>query len=545
MQPDVDFIAAQEAAERATLDAIRAGLGTEDEARLVAEAAELLGMQDQEPDPSCLPTLTPADIPISGTYAEVEDGAVGGVAVQWCDQPTNGVIYIKLAFDATKLPEELLPLFPLFAALLGSVGAGGHGYRQLAAALETCSGGISMGTVVQTDIHDTQQFATRLQMSTHCLPRNLDTALGLLAAVVGETGFDSSEEDRIETLVTSGATGMVQSLQGSGHSYAAKLAAAPLSPGNALSNQLYGLPAVMYAARLSSRLNPAVAADDRAELHEELRDAMRLVGKALLHSGGLRVAVNAERQHFAAVERTLASVLLPALPSPSAAAVSLAAAGGLGERLSAVAAQTSGVLPVLDGSEPAYFQLPVQCHYAAQCFAAPAYTDPDTAALRVLAQVMQANVVHREVREKGGAYGGGAGCGGGLFQFYSYRDPRAAETLTAFRSAVEWAVADGGAAISDRMIDEAKLAIFGSVDAPTAPAAKGSGQFHRGLTPEMAQASRECLLRADRAVLVAAASRYLDGGTGVAARSVVLGPESTALPASEPWKVMSLNALFE
>ena len=61
----------------------------------------------------------------------------------------------------------------------------------------------------------------------------------------------------------------------------------------------------------------------------------------------------------------------------------------------------------------------------------------------------------------------------------------------------------------------------------------------------MAQASRECLLRADRTVLVAAASRYLDGGTGVVARSVVLGPESTALPGSEPWKVMSLNALFE
>ena len=32
---------------------------------------------------------------------------VSGVPVQWCDQPTNGVIYIKLAFDASKLPEEL------------------------------------------------------------------------------------------------------------------------------------------------------------------------------------------------------------------------------------------------------------------------------------------------------------------------------------------------------------------------------------------------------------------------------------------------------
>ena len=173
---------------------------------------------------------------------------------------------------------------------------------------------------------DTQQFSTGLQMSTHCLPRNLDTALvrfshrafwrrqrsfcppptplcmafgasadsawpqGLLAAVVGETGFESSEEDRIETLVTSGATGMVESLQGSGHSYASKLAAAPLSPGNTLSNQLYGLPAVMYAAKLSAGLNPAAAADDRAELHAQLRDAMRLVGQALLHNGGLRCA---------------------------------------------------------------------------------------------------------------------------------------------------------------------------------------------------------------------------------------------------------------
>lgn len=41
--------------------------------------------------------------------------------------------------------------------------------------------------------------------------------------------------------------------------------------------------------------------------------------------------------------------------------------------------------------------------------------------LCVLARMMTAKFLHREIREKGGAYGGGARIGGGLFSFYSYR----------------------------------------------------------------------------------------------------------------------------
>lgn len=35
--------------------------------------------------------------------------------------------------------------------------------------------------------------------------------------------------------------------------------------------------------------------------------------------------------------------------------------------------------------------------------------------------MMTAKFLHGEIREKGGAYGGGARMGGGLFSFYSYR----------------------------------------------------------------------------------------------------------------------------
>ena len=41
--------------------------------------------------------------------------------------------------------------------------------------------------------------------------------------------------------------------------------------------------------------------------------------------------------------------------------------------------------------------------------------------LRVLARLMTNRFLHRQIREKGGAYGAGARYGSGIFSFYSYR----------------------------------------------------------------------------------------------------------------------------
>lgn len=48
--------------------------------------------------------------------------------------------------------------------------------------------------------------------------------------------------------------------------------------------------------------------------------------------------------------------------------------------------------------------------------------------------------MHREIREKGGAYGGFAHSGShGCFAFYSYRDPNTLSTIEQFQKAVAWA----------------------------------------------------------------------------------------------------------
>jgi Zn-dependent M16 (insulinase) family peptidase len=250
----------------------------------------------------------------------------------------------------------------------------------------------------------------------------------------------------------------------------------------------------------------------------------------------MRIAVNAERKDFGAIESALEGVLLAALPPPAATPP----IPPIPAELAAWLRQNVDGVRFGEYSVHSYFALPIQVNYAAQCFAAPTYTDPNSAPLRVLAQVMQANVVHREVREKGGAYGGGCGCSDGIFNFYSYRDPHSLETLGAFRRAVEWASAGGGRAISDRMIDEAKLQIFGSVDAPSSPAAKGGAQFVRGITPEMMQASRERLLGVDRAALVCASQQYLFSAD---ARVCIFGPEGKGPEDDLSWDIHDITKL--
>jgi Zn-dependent M16 (insulinase) family peptidase len=92
----------------------------------------------------------------------------------------------------------------------------------------------------------------------------------------------------------------------------------------------------------------------------------------------------------------------------------------------------------------------------------------DAPALSLLASVLTDRFLHREIREKGGAYGGGASHSAtdGYFSFSSYRDPNCAQTLDAFRASIEWICDGSKPAISQRELDEALLSVFSDFDRP-------------------------------------------------------------------------------
>ena len=153
----------------------------------------------------------------------------------------------------------------------------------------------------------------------------------------------------------------------------------------------------------------------------------------------------------------------------------------------------------------------VPVSYVTRIFKTVPYSHPDSAHLIVLAKLLRAGYLHREIREKGGAYGGLASCDieGGLFSLLSYRDPHIIRTLGVYDDAAAWAA---GGSFSDESIKEAQLSVFGDIDRPLSPGSRGIHEFannRQGLTLEKRQKLRQQILATSRADLKRVAQQYL------------------------------------
>jgi hypothetical protein len=141
----------------------------------------------------------------------------------------------------------------------------------------------------------------------------------------------------------------------------------------------------------------------------------------------------------------------------------------------------------------------------------------------VLAKLLRAEFLHREIREKGGAYGGLASYNAeaGVFSLLSYRDPHLLRTLQVYDQAIDWAAAGQ---FDSESVKEAILAVFSDLDKPLSPAGVGAQEFanlRQGMTLEMRNRMRQQLLQVDAEVLQAVAAKYLQ--QGLSAVSVLAG----------------------
>lgn len=174
----------------------------------------------------------------------------------------------------------------------------------------------------------------------------------------------------------------------------------------------------------------------------------------------------------------------------------------------------------------------IPVHFCSKGVLTAPYTESDYAKLRVLARLLSAKYLHPEIREKRGAYGGGARISpDGVFSFYSYRDPQNLETLNVFDKSCNWLQKELDQ-ITEQDVLEAKLGVFQSVDAPVPPSSKGMREFLLGITPEVLQRHRAEIMIVNRNGLKTVAEKYLAKDTPVSTSKVILGPKSKSLNTS-------------
>uniref|UniRef100_A0A8C1Y4W9 Pitrilysin metalloproteinase 1 n=1 Tax=Cyprinus carpio TaxID=7962 RepID=A0A8C1Y4W9_CYPCA len=476
MSPDERFLEKQAEAEEQKLQQKIQNLSDADHKDIYEKGLQLLAVQSTTQDASCLPALKVSDIepiipytPFNYIYCLF----LGGVPVQCCEQPTNGMVYFRAMCNLNSLPEDLKIYVPLFCSVITKLGCGELDYRQQAQRIELKTGGMSVSPQIIPDTDQLDLYEQGIMLSSSCLERNLPDMFQLWSDIFNRLVFFQETEKEIFKSLCKCIDFILMHL----HRPAGDLQRD--GPGD-----LQQLCTVKFMKRIA----------ELTDLTSVLRKLPR-IKRHLLNPENMRCAVNATPQKMSdaagEVERFIANIAAnrkerkPVRPTIVEVRPLDPQAG------SSVSRKLISEPHFKPCQMKTYFQLPFNVNFVSECVRTVPFSHADYASLCILARMMTAKFLHGEIREKGGAYGGGARMGGGgLFSFYSYRDPNSTQTLSAFRGGVEWARAGK---FTQQDIDEAKLSVFSAVDAPVAPSDKGLGRFLNGITDEMKQRHRERL----------------------------------------------------
>ncbi len=418
-------------------------------------------------DLSCLPSVHVHDIPRQGEINEIRDSTIEKVNVQWREAPTNGLTYFRAVNLFRDLPDELRALIPLFTDSIMRLGTKDMTMEQLEDLIKLKTGGVSTAYFASSNPVDSRSYTEGITFAGTALDRNVDDMFSLIRKLVIETDFDSTDaQSRIRQLLQGAADGAVNNIASSGHIYARSYAEAGLTNYFRTKEQVSGLSQVKLVTSLASRPE----AEGLADVIDKLKTIQRL---AFSGSGTLRTAITCGKESVSNNEATLRK-FLTSLPSKEQFPQS---------------AQT----PTFSRNSKTFFPLPYQVYYGALALPTVSYTAPAGAPLQILSQLLTHKYLHHEIREKGGAYGGGAYSRGldGVFGFYSYRDPNPMNTISIMKNAGQWAVDKEW---TERDLEEAKLSVFQSVDAPESVSDEGMTRFLSGVSDEMIQERRERLL---------------------------------------------------
>ncbi|KAF1929831.1 uncharacterized protein M421DRAFT_60247 [Didymella exigua CBS 183.55] len=473
---------------------------------------ELLDVQEKArtEDLSCLPTVHVEDIPREKERKPLGHTAMGDVEVQWREAPTNGLTYFRAVHRLEQLPDELRELIPLFTDSLMRLGTKDKTMEQLEELIKLKTGGISVGYHSAQSPLSLDAYEEGIALSGYAFDRNMPDMYELLRTILHETDFDSPEaEKKIRELLQASSSGAVNSIASSGHSYAMRYAEAGITSVGRLSEQTGGLTQVKLTTSLAGL-------DSLTHVIDKLKAIQSFV---ISNSSSLRVALNCGPESASPNQDALAK-FLNTLPS-------------------SVAVPHTTQENTYPRNAKSFFPLPYQVYYAARAVRTVPYTDPASAPLEILAKLLTFKSLHPEIREKGGAYGGGAYARGlgGVFGMYSYRDPNPVNSLRVMSEAGLWA---RDRAWSAQDLEEAKLSAFQAYDAPQSVSREGMRLFLSGVDDDMLQRRREQVLDVSADQVQRVADDFLVQ-RAAEANLAVLGEKKDWASAEEGWEARDLG----
>jgi Zn-dependent M16 (insulinase) family peptidase len=445
MEPDPKLEAEEKQDEEKRLAAIRSRL-TEKEAELIVkQTAELAAYQEAVEHQSidCLPKVTLHDVPKHSRDFPLKhtDG------IYRHDVFTNQILYADLNFDLPDLAPEDLSLVSLLSRLISEVGCGGKSYAEILDYQQAYTGGFDASLALHVT-QDPNVCRPSFSLRGKALYQHADKLFTLFSDYA--TSPDLADKSRIKEWIQQHATELQSRLSKSALNYATQLSLSSFSTASYVHNQWYGIPYYQSVLKWAKKFP-----------YQDLERVANLI----LGTKNAQLVVACDK-----------TFTLPKLNLPSKDFTPWQGKYTLTPPESQARIIASPVAFTARGTRT--------IHYSPH--------------LLIATELFSNVILHKEIREKGGAYGSGATYSptSGNFHFYSYRDPNLNRTLATFTKAIE-TIANGS--FNERELEEAKLGVIQTLDSPVPPGSRAMVAYswlRAGRTLEMRQQFREQVLSA-------------------------------------------------
>lgn len=497
MMPSHTLAAEELEEEIKNLKEIKDKLSSEESKQIVDQSIRLVEFQkkQEEEDPDILPKITLKDVPYASREYALTHEKQGHLDLFHHGCFTNSILYADIVFDLPEIPEEDLPFVRLFTTLLSQIGCAGREYTENLEYIQAHTGGIGASLAVNLNVNDYNQFSPSLYLRGKALYGEAHKLFPLLRETA--TSLDFTDKERLKEIILKQYVSLQNTLVQNALRYAINLAGSAFDLPSYLGNIWYGIEYYKKIKELSENIDSKLP--KIIEKMQKLNDLLLNVENPHLVLSCSDVMYKELKDHdfYGLID-------LPTRYSkPWVGNYSMPTVTSQGRVVAAPIAFTGHLFKTL------------------------CYTNPDTPALTVAASLFENVTLHALIREKGGAYGGGANCNtlAGSFYFYSYRDPNINTTLSAFKEAIQ-NVVKGEFEESD--LEEAKLEVIQDMDAPVAPGSRGDlayGRLREGKTVAVRQAFRDRLLAVTKKEVIQAVKKHVVSGYNQGVTIIFAGKE--------------------
>ena len=508
MQPNRELGAGLVQDEKKRLAKLKQALSAEQKKEIVDLADQLKARQSLVEDLDVLPKVTRKDIPQRKNFPHVSEREYGEYRLTAAAASTNSICYHQVINPVPSLGAKRLRLLPILSNIVSELGSGGRSYIETQRLQHRVCGGISAFTSFRGTPADCDSPLGYLTISSKTLDRYSSDMMRVVKETVNEVRFD--ERDRFKELINQMYVGKLNSITSNGHQLAMMAASASLRPSARINELGSGISGLLNLKQLVKKVERDVEAN---AILEELSDLYALVNSTKPH-----LLLVAGEEKVKDLENDLVRLWSNHSSFKTVPSESLRT----------------------DSSNNIAYVISAKVNFCAAAYSTVSENHPDSPALSVLGSVLRNGFLHSEIREKGGAYGGGAmhDAANGIFRFYSYRDPRLMETFDDFEKSLEWLASEG---VSEESLEEAVIGVIGSVDAPGSPAGEIKQAYHQHLFGNLAEKreeKRKKLLEVTGDDLLRVAELYLSPEPTLAA----LVSENSAKGLSSKFLRINVNA---